>query len=401
MTDMKNGKTVCVMTNGCPENRIDGAMMQGFFMKNGWIVTDKYEDADVILFNTCGLTKDSQDGSIKIINRIKENKKSSAELIVCGCLSKINKERLDEVYDGITFGSDEVEKLPDIIGEKRIKTATRANHLIPRINVWRFPSLSEMVNPVFVLKLLTRLLYAWPKNGNTVFNPQTYYIKVSTGCLDACSYCGVKFSRGKLRSKPLSAVIEEFDEGLANGYTDFALIATDLGAYGRDYGITLATLLEEMVKRDGEYKIMLRNVHPRYLIEMMPDLWEIFRSGKISYLGAAVQSGNDRILRLMKRRYSVDDFKRTILTMNNEFPEIRLNTQIMVGFPSETDEEFSDTIRLLDDIHFDFVEVYIYQDRPRTRASKIEESVPRSVATRRFYRLYFRSLFKEYKVLVW
>jgi threonylcarbamoyladenosine tRNA methylthiotransferase CDKAL1 len=211
----------------------------------------------------------------------------------------------------------------------------------------------------------------------------------------------VKFSRGKLRSKSLSAVVEEFDEGLANGYTDFALIATDLGAHGRDHGITLAALLKEMVKRDGEYRIMLRNVHPRYLIEMMPDLREIFRSGKISYLGSAVQSGNDRILRLMRRRYSVDDFKRTILTMNHEFPEIRLNTQIMVGFPSETEEEFSDTIRLLDDIHIDFVEVYVYQARPRTKAAQMEESVPRSVATRRFYRLYFRSLFKEYKVLVW
>jgi len=182
-------------------------------------------------------------------------------------------------------------------------------------------------------------------NVINVYRPYSFLIKIATGCSSACAYCAVRLSRGKVRSKPIHKVAEEFDEGLAKGYSEFALIGTDTGSYGRDQNITLAALLRELITRKGDYKIRLRNVQPKFLIEMMPELQEIFKTGKISYLGTANESGNNRILELMNRGYRIEDYKEAIHTINKKFPDMQLRTQLMAGFPSETDEEFEDTIR--------------------------------------------------------
>jgi len=389
-----------VIANGCPENRIDGAMMREFFKENGWIVANDHRDADMVLFNACGLTQDSQKSSIKIINQIKAGKKPSAELIVCGCLTKINKDCLREVYQGFTFGSDEIEQLSRIIETKTNPRDIHANCLIPQTQRWDIPNFRKLINPMFFPKLLTRVYYSRLKQGAYVSGPHTFYIKVSTGCLNACSYCGVRLSRGRLNSKPVKKVIDEFEEGLAKGYTEFALIGTDLGAYGRDHGNTLAVLLKELIKRKGDYKIKLRNIQPRFLIEMMPEFLKILECGKISYIGSAAESGNNRILKLMNRGYRIEDFKKAIRVLNREFPKIQINTQVMVGFPGETEEEFHDTVRLLDEVAFDFVEVYIFQPRPNTKAEKMNGQIPQKVIMRRFRKLYMRSLFKKYTILV-
>ena len=400
MTNANNSQKVCVLANGCPENRIDGARMQEFFRENGWRVAGDYREADLILLTACGLTSSSEDLAIMLISRLKARKKPSADLIVCGCLPKINKERLQEVYDGITFGGDEVERLNEIIEPKIRAQDVHANFLLPvtkntLFDTWRALNLRNRE----ILAAIKRQLMVWRlrrlSQAIGVVNPHTFYIKVSTGCLDACSYCGIRISRGRVKSKPIEGVVREFEEGLSKGYSDFALLGTDLGAYGRDRGTNLTALLGELLKKKGDYKIKIRNVNPRFLIEMFSELREVFQSGKISFLSCSVESGNNRILELMNRGYRIEDFKKAIRTLNSEFPEIPIRTQVMVGFPSETEDEFNDTVRLLDEVTFDFVEVYQFQPRPHTRAARMEGQIPPEVARKRGQKLFMKFLFND------
>lgn len=399
---MNISKKVCMITNGCPENRIDGARMQEFLKQNGWIVTSDWRDADIILFNACALTKDSQENSMEIINRIKARKKPAAELIVYGCLPKINKERLREIYQGPTFGSDEVEQLNEIF-EPRLKIQDiHANFLLPSMSVFHLNHwnvarrLRKTASPLAMAYKLLNIIYKRTiSRAINVYNPNTFCIKVSTGCLNACSYCGIRFSRGRVKSKPIDNAVREFEEGLEKDYNEFGLIGTDVGAYGKDQGADLVTLLKELLKNKGDYKIKLRNIQPRFLIQMMPELREIFQTGKISYLGSAAESGNNRILSLMNRGYNIEDFKEAIRILNKEFPEIQICTQLMVGFPSETEEEFQDTVRLLDEVSFDVVEIYRFQPRPRTKAAKMKGQIPQKVIRRRYQKLLVKSVFNK------
>ncbi|MHA1280787.1 MAG: radical SAM protein [Candidatus Helarchaeota archaeon] len=415
---MQTGRSLCVFTNGCPENRIDGALMQEFLRENGWTVTSDYKDADLVLFNACGLTQGMEEHSIKIIHQIKAKKKSSAELIVWGCLPKINKDGLREFYQGFTFGHD-IERISEVIKIKTNPQDIHANFLIPQADILcengslapdsgKAVSIIRKIQQLLTMNcsltqiagsIITRLTRTYHNRLNQAINasnPHTFHIKVSTGCLNACSYCGVKLSRGALKSKPIDKIVNEFEEGLTAGYTEFGLLGTDLGSYGRDQGTNLTALLRELVKRKGDYKIKLRNVQPRFLIEMMPELQEIFRCGKITHLGSAAQSGNNRILGLMNRGYRIEDFKEAILTLNRQFPEIRIRTQVMVAFPSETEEEFADTVRLLDEVSFNYAEIYTFQARPGTKAAKMEGQISQKVAKRRHHKLNMKSLFRAH-----
>jgi len=403
--EKKRGKKACVITNGCPENRIDGARMQEFLRENGWIVTANYADADVILFNACGFTQRTQENSITITNLIQAKKKPSAELIVYGCLPKINRPRLREVHKGCVFGH-EIEQLCGIIETQTSPPSvwrtspqdTYANYLIaptlvPLARKWRVPHFKNIVSLMSITELLTKPYCKRLSQKANIFGPNTFCIKVSTGCLNACAFCAIRISRGKLKSKPTGKIIEEFEEGLSKGYREFALLGTDVGSYGRDRGTTLVALLRELVKKKGDYEIKVRNIQPRHLIEMMPELREIFKYDKIPYVSSAAESGNNRILKIMGRGYRIEDYKQAIRTLNSQFPQMQIRTQIMVGFPSETEDEFQDTLRLLDEVRFDFVEVYAFQARPNTEAAKMKDQVPQKVIRRRYHKAYMKSLF--------
>ena len=392
-------KRVCVITNGCPENRIDCARMQKFLTYNDCIVTPDFQDADLIIFNACALTEGSQEYSIELIRFIQAHKQPSSELIVCGCLPKINGSRLREVHQGFTF-EHEIEQLTEVIDTRKCSDNIYANHLVPQTRIpsvrrLRVPLLKKMASLMSIKERLTQPYRDHLSQAINVFNPHSFCIKVSTGCVNACSYCAVRISRGNIKSKPIDKVVQEFEEGLARGYTEFALLGTDVGAYGRDQGVTLADLLRELVKSKGDYEIRMRNIQPRFLIEMMPELREILGCGKIPYVSSAAQSGNNRILERMRRGYRIEDYKEAIYTLRREFPELQIRTQIMVGFPGETEEEFQDTLRLLEEVNFNFVEVYQFQPRPNTEAVTMKDQIPEKVARRRYHRAYMKALFNR------
>jgi len=372
--------------------------MQEFFRQNGYEISDEVEIADFIIFNACALTQGCEDSSIRMIEEIKIIKKPSAKLVVCGCLTKINPERLRSIYQGPVFGSDELEKL-DGIFKANIKSGHIHTNFLMSTTEY-IDKYSYIINKLkrngieIIIKILEKIRDK--RNAAvSICHQNMFCIKICSGCLGNCSFCAVRLSRGKLKSKPLEVVIREFDEGLAKGYKDFALLGTEVGAYGKDLGIDLVVLLRELLKREGDYRISLRNLHPRNLIEMLSELRQIFASGKISYVACSPESGNNRILGLMNRGYKIEDFKHAISILNNEFPQIKVRTQLMVGFPTETEEEFQDTMRLVDELRFDFVEVYKFEARQGTRASVLTGQVSENVNRRRCLRLLLKLLWKK------
>jgi MiaB/RimO family radical SAM methylthiotransferase len=367
-------KKACVLCNGCPESRIDSSVVQNFLIENGWTLTDKVEEADLVLFRACGLVNNAVDNSLRIIKKLDAQKKENAKFIVWGCLPKIDKEALRSVYSGITFGEDEVNIFDKILEAKKPIAEVTANYCVPRF---------EFKPPAWNVSLERFLT----KKFNIVVSEREFIIKASTGCLGNCSYCNVRKSRGLVHSKTIEEVVTEFRNGLKKGFRHLSLLGTDLGAYGRDLGYNLADLLVEMTKEKGEYKIGLRNVNPYYLIEMFEELRPIFARGKISFLLTAAQSGSDRILKLMRRRYKIQDFIRCIKVVNNEYPNIILRSQIMVGFPTETEEDFQMSMRLSDELKFDWVEIYKFSPNKGTLAATMMDQVPEHIKEIRYKQL--------------
>ena len=389
------GKKVCVMANGCPENRIEAARIEEFLKANGWKITKNYKQSDCVIFIACGLTNDREEYSNYVINKISSN--NNRTIFVGGCLPRIKEDLKGKFSNIIVLKDSEFEKIDGTNQFTVNFNNVHSNHLISRsfLYRWYWNHLIKSFDRYFILELFTRFYVYRLSQKLNIADKNIYSIKISNGCLGNCAYCGIKIARGRVNSKPVEYVLREFEEGLKKGYRKFALLGTDIGVYGRDNRTTLVALLEEMVKREGEYTIMLRNFNARFLIEMFPFLHKIFETGRISFLSSAVQSGNNRILTRMKRGYRIENYKGIIKTIKRDFPDIILWTQVMVGFPGETQEEYDDTLKLLDELPLDFVEIYPFQPRPGTEAAQMEDQINEKEIMRRYYKIYRKLIVKK------
>ncbi len=223
-------------------------------------------------------------------------------------------------------------------------------------------------------------------------DPSIFYIKVSTGCHSNCAYCAIKKSRGMTKSKPIPKVVAEFRTGLQQGFKKFSLLGTDLSSYGMDIGCTLNDLLKELIREKGDFKISLRNINPGNFKRLIDDFLPLLSSNKIEYLEMAAESGSDRIIKLMNRTYTIAEFKEMVSKIRKAYPQFILRTQLIAGFPTETEEEFQETMNLVDDVVFDFVEVYEFSERKGTIAEKLEPKVPDNIKKRRYMKLYRKAI---------
>jgi tRNA A37 methylthiotransferase MiaB len=189
----------------------------------------------------------------------------------------------------------------------------------------------------------------------------------------------------KFNSHPEEQIVEKLKAGLKKNYKKFALIAGDIGCYGLDINKDLTSLLTKLFQVDGKYKILLLDLNPRWLVKYYLELLQILKSnfGKVARIIIPIQSGSNRILKLMNRHYQLEEVETCILNLKKNIPEIILDTHIMVGFPGETDEDFNKTLNLIRKIKFSKVEVYPYQDRPNTKASNLPHKIPEEVIKKR------------------
>jgi MiaB-like tRNA modifying enzyme len=350
----KKLKRVYVRSFGCPTNLADGELIAGCLSEAGYDVVERVEDADVLIYNTCAVKTPTENRAIDILRRVPRDKK----LIVTGCLPLINLERMKAQveFDGVLGaapGSKIVEAVHKVGRGERVVMLEKNSK--PSLDLPKIP-----VNRVVGI------------------------VPINYGCLGSCSYCCVLFARGRLRSHGIDEVVERVKRDLASGVKEVWLTSQDTACYGKDIAVNLADLLREVCRVEGKFFVRVGMMNPNYASEILDDLVQAYKDEKVfKFLHLPVQSGDDEVLRLMNRHYSVDDFRRIVNSFRKEIPEITLATDVICGFPGESREAFERTVELIKEIQPDIVNISKFFPRPRTPAGDMKPFVhPREVKER-------------------
>jgi tRNA A37 methylthiotransferase MiaB len=385
-------KSVCVYFGyGCPRSMFDAERLIEYFRRNGWRITPRVREADLILAGTCGVTLAVEDSSARFVSSLRSRMRPNARLVVFGCLTGISRKTIESQGDVSILSSETASMLDELIGAStrldQVRTPHVASGQLKHLSSFR-RSRGLLATPaLLVCKLLSGLIcMSEPRKG------AHYDIRASRGCTSECTFCAIKYHLGGLSSKPIDAVLGEFRDGLARGHRRFRLISEDVGAFGQDRGLSIVDLLRSIFESPEPFQLRLDDFHPMWLIRYFADLSELFRrnADRLLPIGLPIQSGSDRVLHLMKRGYSATELRECFLALRKDCPRMRLHTHVLIGFPTETEQDFEDTLDLLDAVRFDRIGAYTYSDRPGTPASEIRDKIPDKVKRHRLLRLWFR-----------
>jgi len=341
-------KRVYIEGNGCPVNMVESALLESFFRNNGYIIAKTYKNADIVTYNSCACCKFHEDEAFKKIKKIQAELHKDSKFIVWGCLPKINNNRLEKVFRGVSFG-------PELY---------RFNNLI------QHEKSVEQVRPKFSKKSL-------------------YRINIANGCLGQCTFCAVRNARGLLKSRSVEDITNEIKEALQNNYTKISLEASDIGCYGKDIKTDLIALLEKIDEIGLNFKVKLGAVCINNLKSMLPQFIAIFKKKRfIKYLQLDIESGSDKILGLMNRQYSIEDVRYCIKNLTAEVPSIKIISNFIVGFPGETNEDFNQSMRVIKELNI-FPLVLKFNKRPFTKAKDMPSQIPSFTILRRYRKMNF------------
>ncbi|WP_010479273.1 tRNA (N(6)-L-threonylcarbamoyladenosine(37)-C(2))-methylthiotransferase [Thermococcus zilligii] len=334
---------VHVETYGCTRNRADGEIMEAILVRAGYELAETPEDADYVVVNTCAV-KDPTEKHMK--ERIKELLDSGKRVIVTGCLPHVNPSTIDPRVSGI-LGVKSIDRIAEAV-----ERAERGEKFVS-VEGWRERNSDKLELP--------RL---W-KSG------VAFVVPIGEGCLNACTYCSTHFARGVLKSYRPELIVKWVKEALIRGYKEIQLSSEDTGCYGFDIGTNLAKLLEEITAIEGDFRVRVGMMNPNHVIRILDELIDAYQSGKVyKFLHLPVQSGDNGVLRRMGRNYTVEEFEEIVGEFRRKVPGLNLNTDIIVGFPGETDEAFENTLELVKRVKPDKINVSRYSPRPGTIAAK-------------------------------
>jgi MiaB/RimO family radical SAM methylthiotransferase len=369
-----NMKGFSIADNACGRRLEETEMVRKFLLTNGWTECCNYRQADLIIFFACGYNHSVISDMLTRINKTRGLMKNGAELIVGGCLSITDRKRLKEVFNEKPISPGDfsaLNSLPDI----KIKIeAFRESYSSNGIRLGANHADQKNVKRGFLKKLVSRCKVGLPGERVAVF--------LSSGCLRQCSYCAIRFATGRLKSKPLDAVMRQFKENLKLGHKQFEFYGDCLGDYGLDIGTDLGELLDRVLSMDGDFSIGIHDLHPSMFIKYFEKIVVLCRAKAVHRLCVPLQSGNERILKLMRRPCDTNDLREKLLEIK-KFKKVFMETSIIVGFPTETEEEFRDTVDFLKDIGFDNVFVHFYSDMPNTESSKMAGKIDKNTMLNR------------------
>jgi MiaB-like tRNA modifying enzyme len=338
---------VFVKSFGCSTNKADGEFIVGCLLTAGYEIADRVEDADVLVYNTCAVKTPTENRVIDVLKKAPKTKK----IIVTGCLPLINFDRLKREirFDGILGPA------PGTRIVEAVRKVARGERVI---------LLNGEAKPGLEL----------PKCFK---NPILSIVPVSYGCLGACSYCCVVFARGHLRSYSINEVVERVKDDLASGAREVWLTSQDMACYGRDIGVTLADLLEEICKIKENFLVRIGMMTPNYALDILDRLVKAYKHEKIfKFLHLPVQSGDNEVLQRMQRFYTTEEFSQIVARFRKVIPNITLATDVICGFPGETDKAFEKTLHLIRKVKPDIVNISKFFPRPNTLAQKLEPKIP-------------------------
>ena len=334
---------VHVESYGCTRNKADGEIMEAILLRAGYELAETPESADYVVVNTCAVKDPTE---LKMAKRIRELLDSGKKVIATGCLVHVNPDVIDPRVSGI-LGVKSIDRIAEAIS-----VAERGGKLVS-VEGWRERNPDKLELP--------RL---W-KPG------VSFVVPIGEGCLNACTYCATRFARGVLRSYKPELVVKWVREAITRGYREIILSSEDTGCYGFDIGTNLAKLLDEITAIEGDFRVRVGMMNPNHVLKFLDELIEAYQDEKVyKFLHLPVQSGDNEVLRKMGRTYTVEEFEEIVRSFRRKVPGLNLNTDIIVGFPGETDEAFGNTVELVKRVRPDKINVSRYSPRPGTIAAK-------------------------------
>lgn len=370
--DLKNigvGKKFMIRTYGCQMNEHDTEVMAGILSDMGFETTTDTNEADIILLNTCAIRENAENKVFGEIGHLKSLKVERPELIlgVCGCMSQeesvVNKILQKHQHIDLIFGTHNIHRLPQLIK-----------------------------NAIFNKEMVIEV---WSKEGDIVENlPRVRkgnikgWVNIMYGCDKFCTYCIVPYTRGKERSRRPEDIIEEVRHLARNGYKEITLLGQNVNAYGKDFedlDYGLGELMDEIRKIDIP-RVRFTTSHPRDFDDHLIDV--LAKGGNlVEHIHLPVQHGSSDVLKLMARKYSREHYLNLVDKIKTKIPDAVFTTDIIVGFPNETEEQFEETLSLVKEVEYDMAFTFIYSPRDGTPAAKMDDNVPMEVKKERLHRL--------------
>ena len=381
----------------CERAKTDARKLAIYFTENGYKIVDNPKKADLIIFNSCGY---SNPLAQHCLNEIKKLKKYDAELIVVGGLPETDKEEFEKIFNGKTLSHKDIDKIDTFFPQHAIKFNTVRDCNISWMTIDETTP-KDIIKKIAIQNPLTKKIYVSlfdyyfqktiGKNYLILSNPldiptdHIYRIEIARGCSFHCSYCAIRKSIGPFQSKPLNNCINEFKQGLKNRYNTFYITAPDPGCYGTDIGTTYPTLLQQITSFDGDYLITLDGLNPVWLVQYIKEIEEILKTKKINAISVPIQSGNTRILKLMNRFSNTEKIKDALLRIKQNYPNVTLATGCIIGFPTETEQEFKETIMFIEDVQFDIGFLNPISIKSNTKAEQIDPKISKEEITKRIH----------------
>ena len=365
--DIFAGKKYYIKTYGCQMNVHDSEEIKSLIENLGYTETDNYEESDLIILNTCAIRENAHDKVFGFLGRCKHLKKTNKNLIIglCGCMAQeesvVSEIREKHPYIDIVFGTHNMNELPKMLaeftGKQDIEIYSKEGDVIEFGNLYKRDS----------------KISAW--------------VNIMYGCDKFCTYCIVPYTRGKQRSRKSEDILKEVKELKQQGYKEITLLGQNVNAYGKDLDneIEFSKLLEQ-VSDIGIERIRFVTSHPWDFTDSMIEVIAA-RDNIMPYIHLPLQSGSDRILKLMGRRYTKEEYLTLFNKIRTKVKNASITTDIIVGFPGETEEDFKETLDVVDKCHYDGAFTFIFSPREGTPASKMADETPLSEKEERLQRL--------------
>ena len=351
------GKKYYLRTYGCQANERDSETLAGILEEMAFTPCDNPEDADFILLNTCAIRKNAEDKVLGELGSLKRLKREKPDIVfgLCGCMAQeeeIVKTLLEKYrHVDLIFGTHNIHRLPELLyqvmmnGKRSVEVLSKEGDVIENLPVRRFGKHKAWVNIMY-------------------------------GCDKFCTYCIVPYTRGKERSRTMEDVLDEIRTLKQEGFKEVTLLGQNVNSYGKDLHIEggFAKLLEETAKI-GIERIRFTTSHPWDFSDEMVDVIAQY-DNIMPFIHLPVQSGDSDVLKLMGRRYSIEQYKTLFHKIEEKIPGCAISTDIIVGFPNETKEQFQHTLDLVDECKFDNAFTFIYSPREGTPAARMEDNIP-------------------------
>jgi len=327
-------------TYGCTANKSDESLILGILKKEKHEIINNMRDADVLILLTCTVIETTEQ---RMLSRLRTFKKTNKKIVVAGCMPSVQSDLIKSIVpDALLLTPQNVHHVNNIITDEK--------------------SVLLQIDKTQTQKYFTDVIAP---------------ISIAEGCLLSCSYCITHFARGKLKSSPMESVLSDVSSALNQGCKEIQLTAQDTASYGFDIGTNLGILLQEISKINGDFRVRVGMMNPSEAQKNLPIILSAYKNRKIyKFIHLPVQSGDDEILKKMNRWYTANQFIEILNKFREKYLDITVSTDVIIGFPTETEEQFNKTVELIEKVRPDIVNITRFSARPLTKAKTMKGRIP-------------------------